>query len=463
MDYLIYKSLFPYIDLIKYPTHYNFIPTNCFGSFVSIKRTRIEQFPYDVHGCIGNYKGTFDSKFKKDIYKIILNVGYDALYNDERKNNFPEIYLDSNAQFEIELMLNPVLEINKLTGQIKGTNEYFNNENYGLIYKNKNSSATYLPNVFEDISWNEIKKNIKIKSRQSKQQNISNEKYYAYKTKKIKKKLINIIPSIRNTIFNSFLNFNEKYFTKNVPYALEFKNVIYDSNQLVRNNGTLYDLYILGFKNKDILNKEIKKYYDLFLKDKNSMRQASAFLIRCLNDKNKINKICKYLLSNINNLESNFERGEVLIGLIDKCNNDLKVLKVIKKMNNEFESEDTDISIFRCNWEAKVIYIYKKKTNSNMFDNYAKKIMKKIELIANMYNINTETNELVVAFESLMSLKYVLGSRLSLKANNIIFKCFYILMYRFKDNLIYFKDMKIARLDMTGHFIQGLLTTIKNN
>ena len=48
MDYLIYKSLFPNQEFIEYPKILNFIPSNCFGSFGSIKRTKISEFPYDV-------------------------------------------------------------------------------------------------------------------------------------------------------------------------------------------------------------------------------------------------------------------------------------------------------------------------------------------------------------------------------------------------------------------------------
>lgn len=452
MDYLIYKSLFPNQEFIEYPKNLYFIPSNCFGSFVSIKRTKISEFPYDVHGCIGNYGSNFANKSKEEIYKIVLDVGHSALYNDDRRKSFSPIYNDSQAKFEIELMLNPVLEINKSTGMIKGTNEYFNNDDYGLIYKGPNNSATYLPKVFENISWNSIKERIKRKSN-----NInSNGKFYAFRTKKISKKIISIIPTIRNKIFNSFLNFNNQYFIKEIPYILQEKNnIIYDSNQYVRNNGTLYDLYVLGFNNV-ILNKSINKYYNLFLKNKSIMRQASAFLLLCLEDSHKIEIICKYLLKNINNLEPNFERGEVLIGLIDKCNSQNIIFDAIQKMHVDFETQD--VSIFRCNWEAKVLYIYKKKYSSTSFDNYAKKLMTKIELLANSYDLNTNTNYLVVTFEALMSLKNILYKRFSLNANNILFTCFYILLTRFKKDLIFFKDMKEARLDMTGHFIQGLKT-----
>lgn len=448
MDYLIYKSLFPNQEFIEYPKNLYFIPNNCFGSFVSIKRTKISEFPYDIHGCIGNYGSNFVNKSKEEIYKIILDVGYSALYKDNRRESFPPIYHDSQAKFEIELMLNPVLEINKSNGMIKGSNNYFNNNDYGLIYKGPNNSATYLPKVFENISWKSIKERIKRKSN-----NInSNGKFYAFKTKKISKKIVPIIPIIRNTIFKSFLNFNNKHFIKEVPYLLKQKNtIIYDSKQYVRNNGTLYDLYVLGFNNS-ILNNSINKYYNLFLRNKSDMRQASAFLLRSLEDPNKIKVICKYLFKNINNLEPNFERGEVLISLIDKCNNQTIIFDAIQKMSDEFETQD--ISIFRCNWEAKVLYIYK----NSSFVNYAKKIMARIETIANSYDKHTETNYLVVTFEALMTLKHILNKKFSLNANNILFKCFYILLTRFKNDLIFFKNMKEARLDMTGHFIQGLKT-----
>lgn len=174
------------------------IPDNLFGVFVTIHRfNKLKTYPYDIHGCIGYWDTNYKTLSSKIIYDKIMTVSKDAMYNDNRRLYFPPIETDLLSTIEINYMQKPLYKIEQSTGFIPELGIYFNNNKYGLIVDNGTGNrATYLPKVFDKITWNEIKKSISSKAgiNQS-SNNLSTQKtiFYAYKTKTIKKTIDKVL------------------------------------------------------------------------------------------------------------------------------------------------------------------------------------------------------------------------------------------------------------------------------
>ena len=165
-------------------------------------------------------------------------------------------------------------------------------------------------------------------------------------------------------------------------------------------------------------------------------------------------------------MDKSFELGEVSIALNEVCMVRTKLLKIQKQMFKELSVlHHTNDNIFRYNWEAKFLYslvctIQTSSTNSltNSINKHAILI---IELILQNFNLNehSETNYLAVTFEALCSLLFIKNKKLSNEIKDKIFHIFYLLQQRYNENgLYYFKGNTNARLDITGHIINGLLT-----
>ena len=240
----------------------NKIPDNCFGAFVSVKRNqKLNEWPEDIHGCIGNWDNNYKNLEKKKIVKIIGDVSYKATNNDNRKNYFETIYKDAYSTYEIDFMLLPKYKITLNTGKfIKDKNTIlFNNNEYGLIVSG-NSRATYLPKVFEKDNWESIKKKIEVKSGSRN----GNNKFYAYEAKIISKQIYKIFNKqyLNNYLIN-YLKFIKNKYQDFVPYEYNKNNdkIIINREQYVRNIATIYDILIFNKKVKILDNKFFEKIY----------------------------------------------------------------------------------------------------------------------------------------------------------------------------------------------------------
>ena len=176
------------------------IPNNLFGVFVTIHRfTKLTDYPYDIHGCIGYWDDNYQTVSSKMIYDKIMSVSLDAMYNDNRRTYFPPIETDPRSSIEINYMQKPLYKIDSVSGLIPDLGIYFNNNKFGLIVHHPNGNrATYLPKVFEKITWNGIKESLESKAGISSTNN-NNIEFYAYKTKSISRSFIKILSKSRKT------------------------------------------------------------------------------------------------------------------------------------------------------------------------------------------------------------------------------------------------------------------------
>lgn len=435
---------------------------NIFGVFVSIERSKMQQlqeYPKDIHGCIGYWDNNFNKLDNDLINNKIIKTGYNAYFKDNRRSYFiKNPTTDIFTKIKIYFMKLPIYNVDD-NGLIIKINKYFNNNDYGLIIQNESSRATYLPNVFPNNDWKYIKDHLKSKASISTNTDIN---YIAYETDIIEWYLLDFI------IYNINLSLQNLY-NDFIPYSIINKKIIIDKSQDIRNIATMYDIYnmVTIFKLNDILINKIKDNINYYIINYNeSMRQSSAFLLLLLNklnlDKDLQKKIIENLYDNIEDLESKFELGEVLMSLSyveprkEIINNQID--KIIKMIDNKIYNID---DIFQYNWLSKFILAYYNYDKDNYIFNSGLYNILYNKIINIKIDNNYKTNYIVVAYECLSSI-LLLSKYYNNDNNNIIIENIYnlteILFLRINIDyyLLEFKN-KEMRLDITGHFINGLI------
>lgn len=441
----------------------NLFPKNVFGIFTTIKRHHtLKEYPKDVHGCIGYWDNNYKSLKNNALYDHLLRVSYDSMWKDERHKFFPSIETDSRSILEIDFMLNPIYEIDKNNGNIIKLNTKFNNKKYGIIIqsKNNNNKATYLPDVFPDISWTQILDSIKRKAGITAES--SEFQVFAYKIYQIKSSYIDILTKqlfaqISIMQFSKFLIKNKDVKSPYLfPYSCNKNKLIWNTDEQVRNIsilGMIYE-YTQIFNNiatdKEI--EQIKYKIDIILKNLNNYdSQAISFLgfVYQLHNINNIDnrEFCNKLTSRLPMAESDFELPEIMIGLKKAgCN--------IKPIIFTFTRDD---SIFKMNWiiQSKVVY------NQTISNNLIEILIQKInEIMSNKKN--EETNFIAVAFEALCFVyKSSVEEKKNYKLKETILNKMFELLYGLEQrkncnhNLYAFLN-KTSRIDITGHVMNGL-------
>ena len=434
------------------------IPPNSFGVFVSIKRHhKLPNYPYDIHGCIGYWNPDFKPASNELLYQKALEVANNA-YNESRSKYFTKpLKYDLLSTIEAYFMLNssesPILKIDANTGIILGQNNrqhMFNNRDYGLIVQNNRGyRATYLPEVFPDTDWSVIKRDINQKagisnrnnrSRNSNSNNSNNSnnrtkkanssksdiKYYAYSTKLIKMSLIDFLKgfmldkNVVNIMRAGFCKFVENTYAthKFIPYSVSGDIIEINKNEDIRNISTIRSIIDYNrllskvqysHKLEQDLYDNIQYYVDIYMGDENSLsEQAISFLapfIPSIKSKQLCDRLMRKITSdssaNVVVVEREFELGEILLALLDKCKHKIDKNKRISAKIMEYYDQPIK-SVFQFNWDSQVL-------RKMGFPN--KTLPKYTAYINNLYNDyiagniklgEYETNYLAVIFEGLM-------------------------------------------------------------
>jgi hypothetical protein len=237
-----------------------------------------------------------------------------------------------------------------------------------------------------------------------------------------------------------------------VPYMVEGGQVMIDKTENVRNCATLCEL--LDFPVSKNLRVKIRrdiKYY--IAKSKNSnMGQANAFLIMAMAKiEGKVSQtlvdICDDLYKNLDSMDAQFQLGETLIALHRVCPRIKELAHWQKWMEKRLEGLDRSVeNIFEYNWQAKYLFEIRKDIPAK---SHAEELLRR--LIGLKITDDMETNYLAVYFEAVMSLWGILGG--DMLAN--ILPVWIFLLRHWKNELFYFKN-GAARIDITGHVINGL-------
>lgn len=478
-----------------------------FGVFVTIERSKmhsLNKWPENIHGCLGYSNKNFTKINKDDLLTKIEQLCYDSATKDSRKNYFKDLKEDKDAIVKISLMITPIFNVNTTTG-ILSNKEDFNNNIYGLIYQSASSGATYLPKVFDNKSWIEIRDSLINKSGGIGKNN-SSDKFYAYKTKELKtfinktvqfKKTKRNSPrtnfKTRNTRKNNNKDFNNQiktlvasklkkialffkiYYTEFIPYMYRYNNIEIDKTQFVRNIASMKDIFTLNkhtpVDNKVIINvnKNVEEMKIEYEKNPKRLRQSAGFLLLILyknyhENKDLINNIERHLYRDLDLMEKDFELGEILMSLckIGKKSENFNLKEIKRKQleiyYNELKSSKTQINdIFRFNWHLQFLHYFNKLKNQNLqhkLQNHFNILYEKVIYINKSFNHNTETNYLVVMLESLCVLYRNMKQKktvLKKMIKNLISKLnkrFYQYLYAFLN--------KESRIDITGHFINAI-------
>ena len=158
------------------------------------------------------------------------------------------------------------------------------------------------------------------------------------------------------------------------------------------------------------------------------------------------------LKNNFDNIEPNFELGEILMALsvIDNKNDYLKQ-QINDLMNKEMTDKSTDHQIFRYNWYAKLIHYAKN-------EKYARYLIREITKYIDGQPNNTETNYYAVEFEALATIYANIKSDRYKKSLEPYIEQLIIKLEtrRMDDWGLYQFTNGTARVDITGHVLNGI-------
>jgi hypothetical protein len=302
-----------------------------------------------------------------------------------------------------------------------------------LVQSDAGAGATFLPGVFEHAAWDTIK--TRVVSKAGLEAGAQNVRFYAYRTKRSAAALCHIY--CRTSSFKlltkigcCFLAFVEG--CEHVPYAVTpQQSVVYDEAQDVRNIATLLNVRRLSTTipckasgTSELLSTETTHYVRKYVRQHESMQQASAFLWPLLEElqlhPELQQTIARRLTKNLGSMEPAFELGESLVALKKRL------------------PMRTAQSVFELNWQAQV---WPQKALRDPLRSYASE-----------FTSATETNYLAVAFEAACMLRM----------HKLAHALFCTLMQRYdaKRGLFRFLDGS-ARVDITCHVHSGLLRAIK--
>lgn len=469
VDIVIADSLF---DKKIEPTQetMGLIPDNAFGVFVTVSRSyKNLDDSARVHGCIGYWDPGYKTISKQELIEHAKRVGKDAFFSDHRRERFKEdIYEDMNAEIEITFMMQPLMKINE-NGIIKDLGKEFDNNKHGLIVEDQGSGsrissrATFLPGVFKDIEWADIKTELRSKARIRRDTSVV---YYAYKGVVVKKSIMDmfVLPCIK---------FMEKHYKNQIPYEVVRKgdeNVVgYDKKQYVRNIASIKDLLTLESLGYELgvvapkITENLREYVSMYQKDSLD-DQSLTFLLMCLIETDShhdvIQKIIDRLIQNLDQIRIDdmvFEYGEVLTGLARSQEYDSKISRILEsefhKIHQELTSDHSH-DIFQLNWFSQSLI--ESSTTSLIGKKCIDMLTEKIIKLASQYDQSTESNYLCVAFEALAGLVSLCEPKLRVRARILMIGFMKLIEQRIGDfGLVSFLSGD-SRIDISGHFLNGL-------
>lgn len=443
--------------------NYNF-PDNVFGVFISVERSprdSLSVWPEDIHGCIGYWNPDYSKMDDNSLISNIKRVSYDATWNDSRRSYFSSpIYYDIQATFKIYYLILPIYQIDDKSGIIDNLNVAFDNNKFGIITSNGFQRATYLPQVFSNISWDKIKKSISNKAGIGN----SDQTFYAYHAIIDKMKIMDYY-------VNPILNFINSYSGDFIPYSIINKTPITDKSQSIRNIGTIYDLlcmedygYLLKPNIKEMFSKNITYYTNSKIS-----YQAMSFLILAKLKLKNVDRLDKMVLdlenylSNNESIDQNFEIFEILISLIKSNISQINLDAYLRKFyDEEIERISVDKNdIFRFNWMSKFLQACNENTTNELLVPLSKKIAGMVKEHYQKYHNDFETNYLAVMFECITALHTIISEEVEHKLTDILADLIKSLESRRADiGLFKFIDGEI-RLDITGHVLNGYYNLCK--
>ncbi len=465
------------------------IPDNVFGVFVTILRTGIYKTKHEnVYGCIGNWNEKYEKWDNKKIFETILNVGDGAMFNDPRNLNFGSILNDIESVIEVSYMMSPIIPVSITEGKLE-TGENFDNNKYGLIFETADRlKATYLPKVFENISWSDIKQSIMDKAgiHSTNIREMNSIRFSAYRTIEVKQRLYDILNvKYFDSIKEVYLGFINKYYKDFIPYDVRKINgktiVKIDKNEEVRNISTIAETYKINKKYNKLSHKILDAMRNIILyygKNYSTLsNQTNIFLLSAVNEfeisKSLITNLCNLLYERLNELDDDFSLCEALMVLTQICPRENILIKLQEDIYMKELKELSELNdIFRLNWQSQfLLALFLRNYKSKYLIQHCNLIRDKVVILFTRYFENTkefmeiqnifakkavlisteiETNYWAVLFECLTPINHMVSNKLL----KYIFMVFMVLQRRY--NGLYPFINGESRLDITMHIINGI-------
>lgn len=434
------------------------IPPNCFGAFVSVERSpcqRLPQWPEDIHGCIGDWDHQYQPQSASHIMDIIGRVSYSATHSDSRRHHFPHsLWVDIHARYKVYYMLTPLHHVHPDTG-IMATNVPFNNKTHGLIVISNNQQATYLPEVFPDVPWHEIKESLLGKAGASPLAAV-NAQFMAYECKILYMTLLTFFLEPIHT-------FIREHYGDWIPYSgTAHGDITRDFTQQVRNLATMCDILMLepyGFPLDPSLKATIAQNLTKGSDPTTTDRQALGFLMlgrHLINATGIIplrDQLCHELTKPSAPIDLQFELYELLmcLAIVTRRHPSVQCQSIIEHHYHKMQlppTIDRD-AIFQVNWMAKFMKEWCITHGNRPHPGFSTWLL---QYHNQWINPLSETNYLAVTWEAITAIWYLtqnpqlespigdLIQRLSHRRNTFG-------LYAFQDTTY--------RLDITGHVMNG--------
>lgn len=266
-----------------------------------------------------------------------------------------------------------------------------------------------------------------------------------------------------------------------VPYKVQRDGTVKkDESEYVRNIATLHDLLRFNIKDDDTLyqfildnlktlqssvNVSISPSHEKFIG-----YSALAFYLLCLlhlRDKEKleyeelVNNIKNFLFENLEKItDTEFELPECLIALCycfpTEEEKTILYEKLYKLLKESQQKPNLRKGIFQKNWIAKYMYTLYQTTGLpsgfNMI--YVTNLKKQmIDFCKKFQNQDLETNKIAVCFEGLSSLLYLTPH--DTETFYSVLELLKQLNKRRKDDFLFYFLNETARIDITGHVLNG--------
>ena len=431
------------------------VPLRCFGVFVTARRAiPLQKWPEDIHGCVGYWNPDFQEEPRDFLVEKASEVGYQAVWQDERRLSFQRnIFQEPDSLLELDFMIEPVIPVDPFTGRFQTNNKLYDNNTYGLIVEGVDGSrATYLPHVFPNTSWKNLKLSLLEKA------GIIGGRFFAYRIRQVKTTLGSFCESsnVRICVTDNFKRLLFQHARTTYPFFpihYQKDQFLYDPKEDVRNTGLLLDA-VKALEAGVPFTKAQEKYLGEAVGAMAripSSDQAKAFLLPCMSAMGyRTEYLCRDLVGKLRDMERQFQFGETLVGI---ANGGCKYMLVPYRryLLESYPLTKAD-DIFQLNWDCQaLVAIYKQTLPKQVLESLVTVLQK------NKIGEDTFTNVLAVAWEAIQHV-YPYCS-LYYKKQLDKYRLFICWLLQQRTNhfypSIYMMLQGDARLDITSHVLGG--------
>lgn len=431
------------------------VPLRSFGVFVTARRANpLHKWPYDIHGCIGDWNSGFQEMSRDDLITKACEVGYKAFWQDDRRTYFQQnILQEPESLCEIDFLMLPVIPVDPFTGKLKTNEKQFSNDTHGLIVESPDGRrATFLPGVFSKTSWSRLKAKLLEKA------GIVGGRFYAYTIRQVKVPIGSFCDSkqVALCLKHTFKRMLFQHVRKTYPFfPIHYTNGRFqmDASEEVRNTGLLLDL-VEAFQEGVPFSKAQQTFLNNAIGAASRLplsNQAKAFLLPCLSAMGyRTEYLCRDLIKELKTMDRQFAFGETIVG-IAKGGCKYLLLPYKSYLLKSYPLEGPD-AIFQINWDCQALVAMGVKP-------FPKSVLDSLLSFVSStdFNEKTFTNILAVSWEAIQTVYPHCSLYFKKAFDHFRLSICWLLQQRVDPTYpsLYFMLRGDARLDITSHVLGG--------